>query len=144
MRKIQLVSLLAVTCLLLISLAYQAQGTSPGPTAKRQEAGLLDGTKWKVKIVSPDKSEKPVADTLVFAKGTFDSIACHKYGFFKASYRARKMKGTVTFTSAVIKNDKGEQMSWRGKIEGKSISGGMLWRPKKGAAKRYTFKGAKA
>src|SRR2546425_9571373 len=55
-------------------------------------AGVLDGTKWKVKVVpdkaGADRGEKEFDDELIFTDGKFTSTALLRKGFKSSKYNA--------------------------------------------------------
>lgn len=113
---------------------YTFSGTMHEPS------GMLDGTKWKAELTAA--GEKPMADTLVFTEGRFDSEGCHQYGFRRGPYTAMKKEGGTKFTAFTTSREQGT-MQWDGIVKGDSISGTMMWYPKTGAAKKYTVSGKK-
>ncbi len=105
-----------------------------------ERSGMLDGTKWKGDMTTA--GEKPVADTFMFAEGTFDSEACREYGFRRGPYTAMRKEGGTKFTAFTRSREQGT-MQWDGTVQGDRISGTAMWYPAKGAAKKYTFSGKK-
>jgi hypothetical protein len=120
--------------LLLLPLAQAMQGNRP----KAAGAGRLDKTTWWVEL--RPKGKTPAPDVIVFEKGRFDSIACRAYGFGDATYQARAEGKAVTFR-ATTKSKSGETMEWKGKVEGKAISGTMVWKDAKGSSQEAAFSG---
>lgn len=87
-------------------------------------AGGLDGKTFTV--TSTDPSGETSDDTLVFADGTFDSLACHEWGFGKGPYTVEKSDDGWTFSAVTTSETEGEA-HWHGTVSGDAISGTMTW-----------------
>jgi hypothetical protein len=105
---------------------YSAQGPLDGKTFVGET-----GEKGKT------KSDK---ENFVFANGTFDPLACHKYGFSMTTYTAQPGGDAVTFV-ADHSNKKGDRMRWEGTMKGESLKGVMTYWQGKKAPREYWFKG---
>ena len=69
-----------------------------------------------------EKGKKGDKDEFVFKAGTFESMACVKYGFGSAPYTTTTSGKTTTF-QAETSNDKGAKMKWVGTVSGNKIWG---------------------
>ena len=114
--------------------------TTAAAAAQPAPPGLLDGTAWWIELGA--KGEQPMPDLLAFGRGLFDSRGCHEFGFGPVTYQATKTGQTVKF-AATTKSEKQGSMAWAGEVKAEKISGTMKWTPPQGAAKDYTFSGAK-
>ncbi|MCA9520777.1 MAG: hypothetical protein KC609_07385 [Myxococcales bacterium] len=118
-------------CILALSLS------SPVLAAKKM---ALDGKTFQVVSVDPQKKSGP--DVLIFAKGTFHSTGCDQYGFKKAAYKLKKVKGGWSFT-AVSKSAKEGVNRWAGMVKSDmTISGTLDWSKKGQKPIHYTFTGS--
>jgi hypothetical protein len=122
-------ALAAALVMAVVSISVAAYNNAKGP---------LDGSKWQVSLAF--KGQKPQADTLNFAKGRFESIACRPYGFGTAAYGARKLKSGWSFW-AITKSHKEGTMHWTGKVVGDKISGTVQWQTAKGKISYATYSG---
>ncbi|MFB3880291.1 MAG: hypothetical protein ACE149_03460 [Armatimonadota bacterium] len=129
---------------LVLPLALPTPAPAARPRAGRADA--LQHTIWWVELRA--KGQKPMPDALVFEQGKFDSLGCHAFGFGSAPYEAKAAGKAVVF-QAMTKSAGGETMAWKGKAEGNSISGTMVWKKAKGGpmevaffGKRHTAEGA--
>lgn len=101
-------------------------------------AGSLDGRTFKVTLTQPDGKQNP--DTLAFASGTFDSEACHAYGFGKAAYRAKKDGAAVVFDAVTTSATEGKG-AWKGKVDGSRIEGTVDFTDPAGKVNSMRFEG---
>jgi len=83
--------------------------------------GTLDGKTYSGQLgMDGDQNGDP--DEFIFSNGTFDSTACHQYGYGKGSYEAKTMEEAMTF-KAETKSKEGSKMQWNGKVVGDRIDG---------------------
>jgi len=87
-------------------------------------AGDLDGKTFVASVADPNG--EAMDDTLTFADGMFDSVACHEWGFGKGAYTVEKTDHGWTFTAATSSETEGEAR-WKGTVSGDTISGTMEW-----------------
>ena len=94
-------------------------GATPPPATAVASAGTLDGASFDVTLAFP--GEAPLADTLRFQGGRFESTACTSAGFPRwSAYAARSDGGSVAFTVAARSAD-GTTMDWKGKVTGRAV-----------------------
>lgn len=103
----------------------------------RREHGALDGRTFQVVLVA-DADHGKNDDCLVFTAGSFDSTACHGYGFGAAPYTVAADGTGFLATTASAQNG---SMAWQGTVNGDAVSGSVLWTDGKGEKQRSTFKG---
>lgn len=108
--------------------------------ATEETAGPLDGKTFEVMVIDQSSGEE-TADTLLFANGTFDSVACRQYGFGKAPYEATQEGETWTFTAEAVSPEEGTT-TWVGTISGDAIEGTMEWAKSGQNPMHYEFAGA--
>ena len=142
MRRVVVVIALLTILALVMAVGAEA-AKAKGGKAMAAKAGMLDGTKWSADLMSPKKGAKPMPDTLSFEKGMFDSIACHAYGFGNGRYMGKKGKAGAMSFSATTTSEKSGRMNWRGAVKGDTVSGTLVWTPKKGKAETWKFSGKK-
>ena len=87
--------------------------------------GYLDGRTFVGETGEKGKA-KGDPETFVFKDGTFDPLACHKWGFSGAPYSTKEEGGRIHFT-AETKSEKEGTMSWKGAVQGEEISGTVIW-----------------
>lgn len=110
-------------------------------------AGVLDGTRGKVKVV-PDKSaadrgEKEFDDTLSFADGKFSSAFFLAKGFKPAKYHGETEETEAEFEVEQTSATNGV-INWLGEVRGKKLVGRLEWKKKKDdPALAYNFEGTK-
>jgi len=141
-RMVVLIALLTILALVMAVGAEAAK--AKGGKAMAAKAGMLDGTKWTVDLMSPKKGAKPMPDTLTFEKGMFESSACHAYGFGTGKYRGKMEKASAMGFSAATTSEKSGKMDWKGTVKGDAVAGTMVWHPKKGKMETWKFSGKKA
>ena len=108
-----------------IALAGNAAGTEP--RAEEVFPGPLDGMVFEG-AVGPDGKPKDIADSFVFANGTFVSKECE----LRCKYPARpyyvRVNGDKTeFISETRCPYKDARIVWRGTVEGDRIKGKSTW-----------------
>jgi len=118
----------AVVVLTLLATAAVVTGT-----------GYLDGRTFVGETGEKGKA-KGDPETFVFKDGSFDPLACHKWGFNGAPYTTKEQDGRIQFTSET-KSDKEGTMSWKGAVQGNEISGTVTWTKPGQAPIDYWFKG---
>ena len=91
--------------------------------AQAAPKGALDGGKFRIETVGPDKTER---DTLLFDKGMLHSVSCDPYGFAPAPYKATKKGDAIEF-EATIKSKTEGAIHWKGSIANGQIAGNALW-----------------
>lgn len=109
-------------------------------------AGLLDGTKWKVKVVpdkaAADKGAKGFNDELIFADGKFTSTTLLRKGFKPSKYHAEAEPHEAEFEAELVSATNGGA-TWTGEIRGTNTLGGLLWSQKGRGNFIYEFNGTK-
>jgi len=101
--------------------------------------GLLDGKKFLGETGELGKT-KGDKEEFVFLNGTYDPLACHKYGFSGTSYTA-KAEGDIVMFTADHSNKKGDRMKWEGTVKGNTVEGEMTYWQGKKAPRNYWFRG---
>jgi hypothetical protein len=109
-------------------------------------AGVLDGTKWKVKVV-PDKTAaengaKEFTDELIFADGKCTSTALLSKGFNPAKYNAEAEPNEAEFEIELVSATNGVVV-WNGEIRGTNTLGGLQWMQAGHSNLMYEFHGTK-
>src|SRR5437867_1272985 len=93
-------------------------------------AGVLDGTKWKVRLVpdkaAADKGEKEFDDELIFTDGKFTSTALLRRGFKPSKYHAEVEPREAEFEVQQVSETDGTA-DWHGEIRGTNTVGGLEW-----------------
>jgi hypothetical protein len=130
-HALPIASILAFAALLALAGAVLSQGTPA--------AGALDGKTFAGSMGEKGKT-KGDTDTFVFAKGTFDSLACHKFGFAGAPYTATENNGRVHFEATTTSTKEGT-MAWKGSSQNDSIAGKAVWSKPGQAPVEYWFRG---
>lgn len=115
-------------------------------TTMNCRAGVLDGTKWKVKVV-PDKTaadngEKEFDDELVFADGKFTSTALLGKGFKPSKYRGEVEPNEAEFEVEQV-SETGGVVNWLGEIRGTNAVGRLRWTRKDRGNFAFEFSGNK-
>ena len=109
-------------------------------------AALLDGTKFKVKVVpnktAADKGAKAFDDELIFADGKFTSTALLRKGFKPVKYHAEAEPNEAEFEAQLF-NGTNTTADWSGEIRGTNTMGGLQWQQKDGTYFGYEFTGTK-
>ncbi len=102
--------------------------------------GALDGKTYSIKMKDPTGKEDP--DDIIFANGTFDSIACHEYGFGTGPYTTEMKGANVTF-KATTTSEKAGTFDWTGTVhpDGK-IEGTATMKGKDGKTTVFTIMGS--
>jgi hypothetical protein len=100
-------------------------------------AADLDGTAWRI-------HEKGKAETedLIFVNNQFTSSGCIPYGFLTSNYSSTKI-GEDASWSALQTNAAKETMDWKGKTNGKEMSGTYIFIDKKGKSWTTEWTGKK-
>jgi hypothetical protein len=111
------------------------------------QAALLDGMKFKVKVVpdkaTADKGVKAFDDELIFADGKLTSTALLPESFKPAPYHAEAEPNEAEF-EAELKSATNGVATWTGEIRGTNTVGGLQWLQKDGATNfSYDFTGTK-
>jgi hypothetical protein len=110
------------------------------------QAALLDGTKFKVKVIpdkaTADKGAKEFDDELIFADGKFNSTALFRKGFNPAKYHAEAEPNEAEFEAELVSRTNGVA-TWTGEIRGTNTLGGLQWMQKSGTNFSYEFTGSK-
>jgi hypothetical protein len=109
-------------------------------------AGVLDGTKWKVKV-TPDKAAadngaKEFTDELIFADGRCTSTALLAKGFKPAKYNAEAEPNEAEFEIELASATNGVVV-WNGEIRGTNTLGGLQWMQAGHSNLMYEFHGTK-
>jgi hypothetical protein len=109
-------------------------------------AAVLDGTKWKVKVV-PDKAAaakgaKAFDDELIFANGEFTSRALLRKGFKSSKYHAEAEPHEAEFEAEQV-GTTNSVATWTGEIRGTNTMGGLVWSQKSRGNFIYEFTGTK-
>ena len=109
-------------------------------------AALLDGTRFKVKVVpdktTADKGVKAFDDELIFADGKFTSTTLLPKGFKPVKYYAESEPNEAEF-EAELKSTTNGVATWTGEIRGTNALGGLQWLQKNGTNFSYEFTGTK-
>ena len=109
-------------------------------------AGVLDGTKLKVKVVpdkaAADKGAKEFVDELIFADGKCTSTALLQKGFKQAKYSAEVEPNEAEFEIELGSATNGVVV-WTGEIRGTNTLGGLQWMQEGRSNLMYEFSGAK-
>jgi len=103
-------------------------------------AGLLDGKKFVGETGEKGKS-KGDKEEFVFTNGTYDPLACHKYGFSGTPY-STSVEGDAVKFAAEHSNKKGDRMKWEGTVKGNTLEGVMTYWQGKKTPRSYWFKGS--
>lgn len=104
------------------------------------KATALDGKSFEVQLMKYGSYEG-TPDTLSFANGTFDSSACHQYGFGKSMYTVDSSNDAlVSFHVHAVSKDRSQE-DWSGTVQGDRIHGTVTMTDSKGTMTRYKFKG---
>ena len=116
------------------------------------QAGLLDGTKWKVKVVpdkaSAEKGAKEFTDEWTFTGDKFTSSAMQQKGFAPSKYRVETEEAVVgelrecEFEIEQMKATN-DVVVWTGDIRGTNTNGGLQWKAKDRGDFIYEFIGTK-
>lgn len=109
-------------------------------------AGLLDGTKLKVRAIpdqaSADKGAKEFNDELIFANDTCTSTNLLRKGFTPSKYHAEAEPNEAEFEAELASATNGVA-TWTGEIRGTNTLGGLVWSRKDGTNFIYNFTGTK-
>src|SRR5437870_3354924 len=109
-------------------------------------AGVLDGTKLKVKVVpdkaAADKGAKALDDELNFADGKCTSTALLQKGFKQAKYSAEVEPNEAEFEIELVSATYGVVV-WTGEIRGTNTLGGLQWMQEGRSNLMYEVSGAK-
>lgn len=110
-----------------------------GPQGGGQQQALLDGKVYQVELQDA-KEGKTIPDTLIFARGTFDSTACRQYGFSAVPYQAnREADGSIRFSALATAGEARNQ--WNGVVRGTSIEGTLSMQKPGEEAAQWPFRG---
>jgi hypothetical protein len=109
-------------------------------------AALLDGTKFKVKVVpdkaAAEKGAKAFDDELIFADGKFTSTALLQKGFKPVKYNVETEPNEAEFEAQQV-NGTNTTADWSGEIRGTNTMGGLQLQQKDGTYLGYEFTGTK-
>jgi hypothetical protein len=109
-------------------------------------AALLDGTKFKVKVVpdkaTAEKGAKEFDDELIFADGKFTSTTLSRKGFKPSKYYAESEPNEAEFEAEQRSTNNGVA-TWTGEIRGTNAIGGLVWARPNGTNFTYDFTGTK-
>ena len=109
-------------------------------------AALLDGTKFKVKVVpdqaSANKGAKEFEDELIFADGKFTSTTLLRIGFKPTKYFAESEPNEAEF-EVELRSATNGVATWTGEVRGTNALGGLQWLQTNGTNFVYEFTGAK-
>jgi hypothetical protein len=109
-------------------------------------AALLDGTRFKVKVVpdkaTADKGVKAFDDELTFADGKFTSATLLPKGFKPSKYYAESEPNEAEF-EVEMKSATNGVATWTGEIRGTNALGGLQWLQRNGTNFSYEFTGTK-
>ncbi len=109
-------------------------------------AGLLDGTKLKVRVVpdkaAADQGAEGFDDELIFADGKCTSTALLQKGFKQAKYSAEVEPNEAEFEIELVSATNGVVV-WTGEIRGTNTLGGLQWMRKGRSNLMYEFTGTK-
>ena len=107
-------------------IAEGSGGGKGGPKTLRSGGStVLDGKTFTITLTEKGKEEGD-PDTLIFKDATFDSTACHEYGFLANPYMAKEKDGGVKFMS-ICKSKKSGTNVWKGPVSGDEIKGTPVW-----------------
>ena len=113
------------------------------------QAPSLDGKRFVAEAGPTGKPADEKDDKLTFSDGKFHSSSCDKYGFTAAPYKT-SMSGSSMGFETETRNEKGERITWKGTVEGDTITGNFTYYPKgwflnpNPAPEEHWFKGSKA
>jgi hypothetical protein len=110
---------------------------------------LLEGTKWKVKMVpdkaTADKGGKEFTDEWIFTDGKFSTVAMAKEGFKPSTYKLESEPGEIEFeieqSKAVMATN--DVVIWNVTIQGTNATGGLQWKKKVNGDFLYDLTGTK-
>ena len=109
-------------------------------------AGLLDGTRLKIKVVpekaAADKGAKEFDDELIFADGKCTSTALLRKGFKPSKYNAEAEPNEAEFEIELVSATNGVAV-WTGEIRGTNTLGGLQWMQEGRGSFLYEFRGTK-
>jgi hypothetical protein len=109
-------------------------------------AGVLDGTKLKVKVVpekaAADNGAKEFDDELTFADGKCTSTALLPKGFNPSKYSAEVEPNEAEFEIELVSATNGVVV-WTGEIRGTNTLGGLQWMQEGRSNLMYEFTGTK-
>ena len=104
----------------------------------------MDDSAWDIKVKRDAFfSFSSRRDTLIFEDGEFTSAGSIARGFSSAPYSASGDSEESTSWKAEMEDGEMGVMNWRGKVTGDRIEGSAVWLTKKGAVRRYRFKGTR-
>jgi hypothetical protein len=109
-------------------------------------AAMLDGTKWKVKLVpdkaTADKGAKAFDDELIFTNGEFTSKIMLREGFKPSKYKVETEPGEIGFEVEQFRATN-DVAIWIGDTRGTNTIGGLQWKKKVHGDFIYEFNGTK-
>ena len=109
-------------------------------------AGVLDGTKLRVKVVpdkaAAEKGAKPFDDELIFADGKCTSTTLSRQGFKPSKYNAEVEPNEAEFEIELVSATNGVVV-WTGEIRGTNTLGGLQWMHEGRSNIMYEFHGTK-
>ncbi len=115
-----------------------AEAEQTEEVAEAEQTGALDGKTFEVTIREPSGKEE--TDRLIFADGTFDSPACHEWGFSAVPYQTYTEDGSLHFTAEMTSDEEGT-IEWEGVVDGDEISGSYDWMKEGQDTITYSFSG---
>jgi hypothetical protein len=124
-----------LTGLLIACNAAPAPPSSATSVAPSGHPTTLDGRSFRIETMVDGRSEGQ--ETVSFKNGQFESPECSKWGFGPAVYTSPDGRSF----SATLMSDAEGRMDWQGTVDGKSISGGYVWKKAGQNDITYTFKG---
>ena len=125
------VGALAIGGWLALAAGSSANQTNLPEIADTEGAGPLDGMTF-TGLMGPDGKPKDVADTFVFANGTFVSQECELRCKYPARpYFVRQIGSTTEFVSETRCPYKDATIVWRGTVNDGQISGVATWTMKR-------------
>lgn len=144
---------LAVTLIAGVAVLLQAPGSGEAtsePVATvdtAQGAGPLDGMVFEA-AMGPQGEAKDVADTFVFADGTFVSRECElRCNYPARPYFVRRAEASTEFVSETRCPNKDAKIVWRGTVEGDTITGVSTWTVRRWywtVERKFAFTGQRA
>ena len=127
---------------------------SPAPPAPSEERvrqeklrqelrAKLEGTRWTLQLTSGEAGTTPLQDTLTFKSGQVTSERLAKLGY-GSSNCSLSFEGDAGIWETMQRKEGAGVVFWRGELRDDSMQGMISEQPAKGAAKEYSFTGAKA
>ena len=134
--------------------AAPAAPESPAPTAPSEERvrqeklrqelrAKLEGTSWVLQLNTGEAGAVPLQDTLTFKSGQVTSERLAKLGY-GSSNCSLSFEGDAGIWETMQRKEGTGVVFWRGELRDGSMQGMISEQPVNGAAKEYSFTGAKA